>query len=154
MSVGKNQRNLPGDKVQDPSIIDNLEYNNPAGSKKVSEVGRHLLPLKYISGGVLSYTTSATTARVLDNLGLCLAVYNNSGTVQSITLNESSAIVSLAPGATDATGHVGIPCAPNAWTYIACGYSNWVIASSSSLLVYLINDNTTIKPEWTNTPVG
>ena len=144
----KSIRNVPGQEIQDPSMIENLEYNNAAGSKKVSEVGRHLLPLKFINAGALAYTTNATTAKVLDAPGACLAVYNNSGSVASITLDESSAIVSLAVGVTDANGHVGIPCLPNAWTYIACGNSNWVIASSANLLVYLIDDNSSMHVEF------
>jgi len=34
---------------------------------------------------------------------------------------------------------------PNTWSYFASGYSNWVISGSSSLLVFLINDNTNIQ---------
>lgn len=141
----KNIRNIPGNSLQDPSTISNLEYSDAAGSKKVSEVGRHLVPLKFVSVGVVTYTTDASTKRVLDNAGACLAVYNNSAGVQSVTLGEDSTIASLAVGVTDATGHVGIPCAPNSWTYIACGQSNWVITSSAVLLVYVIDDNTSIK---------
>lgn len=143
----KNMRNVPGDKIQDPSIIENLQYNDPAGSKKVSEVGRHLLPLTYISGGVTAYTTDATTIKALSSKGACLAVYNNANAVGSITLGEASTQASLAAGVTDATGHVGIPCPPNAWTYIACGNQNWVIASAATLLVFLIEDNSSIKQE-------
>lgn len=144
--MAKNIRNK-GDSTLDPASIHNLEYNNASGSQKVSEVGRRLLPLKIISGGVLAYTTDASTARVLDSPGKNLAIYNNSGAVGSVTLNESNAIASLAPGATDATGHVGIPCPPNAWTYVACDNSNWVITSAATLLVYLIDDETSIKQE-------
>lgn len=147
--MSKKVRSINSGRIVDPSTLENLKYNNPAGSQKVSEVGRHLIPLKYISGGVLTYTTDASTARVLDNAGTCLAIYNNSGTIQSVTLNEASTIVSLAPGVTDAAGHVGIPCMPNSWTYIACGYSNWVITSNASLLVFLIDDETYITVEQT-----
>lgn len=145
--MAKNIRNMAGDKIQDPATIHNLEYNNAAGSQKVSEVGRRLLPLKFISGGAVAYTTDASTKRVLDSPGKLLAVYNNANAVGSITLNESTAIVSLAAGATDSSGHVGIPCAPNAWTYIACDKSNWVISSAATLLVFLIDDETSIKQE-------
>lgn len=145
MSIFK--RNFPGDGVQDPGALSNLEYNNAAGSKKVSEVGRHLLPLGDGSGG---YTTNATTIKVLPALGQNLAVYNNSGSVGSITLGEANTQASLASGVTDGTGHVGIPCVPNAWTYIACDMSQWVIASASTLLVFLIDDNTSIRQQSQN----
>jgi hypothetical protein len=147
--MSKKVRSINSGMIVDPSTLDNLKYNNPAGSQKVSEVGKHLLPLKYISGGAVAYTTDASTARVLDRAGACLAIYNNSGTVQSLTLNEASTIASLAPGVTDSAGHVGIPCMPNSWTYVACGYSNWVITSSANLLVFLINDETYITVEQT-----
>lgn len=143
----KNSRNQDGNKVYDPASIANMEFSDLSGSKKVSEVGRHLVPLKFISVGVVTYTTDATTIRRLDNSGACLAVYNNSAGVLSVTLGEASTQSSLAAGATDATGHVGIPCAPNAWTYIACANSNWVISSSALLLVFLIDDNTSVKTE-------
>ena len=143
----KKIRNVPGQVVQDPSIIHNLEYNNAAGSKKVSEVGRHLIPLKYINAGVLTYTTDASTARALDNSGACLAIYNSSGSVETVTLGESSAVVSLAAGVTDAAGHVGIPCVSENWTYVACGNSNWVITSSNNLLVFVIDDDSSIQTE-------
>jgi len=105
------------------------------------------LPLKTISGGATAYTTDASTIKVLDNLGACLAVYNNSSTVHAVTLGEAATQTALAAGVTDANGHVGIPCMPNAWTYIACATSRYVITDSASLLVFLIDDNTTIQNE-------
>lgn len=145
----KNIRNVPGHNVQDPASIHNLEYNDAAGSKKVSEVGRHLLPIPFINAGAVAYTTNATTARPVPNQGRNLAVYNNAGAVGSITLGEDATITSLAAGVTDATGHVGVPCMPNAWTYIACASQQWVIASAATLLVFLIDDNSTVAPEST-----
>lgn len=147
--MAQNIRQVQGGNVNqyDPSAIAGMEFNPAAGSQKVSDVGRSLLPLKYISGSTLTYTTDASTARVLDGFGACLAVYNNSGTLGTITLGNGSAPLSLAAGVTDTNGHVGIPCAPNAWTYIACSNNNWVISSASTLLVFLIEDNTAIKVE-------
>ena len=146
--MAKNSRNLDGQNVQDPSAIANLEYSNSSGAKKVTEVGRHLVPLKIISGGVLAYTTDASTARRLDLPGKCLAVYNNSGTVGSVTLgNTQAAPVSLAVGVADANGNVGVPCKPNDWTYIACDDNYWVISSAATLLVFVIDDKTSIKQE-------
>lgn len=145
--MAKTSRNMDGNKIQDPSSIANLEYSNSSGSKKVSEVGRRLLPLKYISGGVVAYTTNATTAKVLDTAGKNLAVYNNAGSIGSITLGTDNSVAVLASGVTDASGHVGIPCMPNDWTYIACDSQNWVISSAATLLVFLIDDETSLKVE-------
>ncbi len=144
----KNIRNLQGYAVQDPATLHNLEYSNSSGAKKVAEVGRHLLPIPYKSAPtVISFKTDVSTATQLPSMGRCLAVYNNAGAVGSITLGEDGTVVSLAPGTTDAAGHVGIPCPPNAWTYIACDNQNWVISSAATLLTFLIDDGTSIKQE-------
>jgi hypothetical protein len=144
--MANNKRNIKGNKIQDPSIIDAMVYNNAAGSRKSSEVGRHLLPL---GDGLGAFTTDASSRRVLPSKGVCLAVYNNSAALGSITLGEDNTVVSLAAGATDASGHVGIPCTPNRWTYIACAEQNWVISSAATLLVFLIDDDTFISQETT-----
>lgn len=140
------KRNLPGNKVEDHGLLNNLEHSNVAGSKKVSEVGRKLLPL---GDGAGAFTTNATTAKVLPSMGKCLAVYNNASSLGSITLGVDNTVTVLASGVTNASGNVGIPCKINDWTYIACGEKNWVIASASTLLVFIIDDNSYIKQEAT-----
>lgn len=146
--MAKNQRNFPGDKVQDPSSIANLTYNEAAGAQKNTEVGRKLLPLP---DGASGYTTNATTAKKLPKKGANLAIYNNAAAVGSITLGTNTpALVSQAAGVVQASTDgqsVGIACTPNDWTYIACGELDWVVASAATLLVYLIEDNTSIKQE-------
>jgi len=144
--MAKNQRNLSGVAVRDPSILDNLIYNEASGARKSIPVGPHLLPLP---DGASGFTTNATTAKILPSAGRNLAIYNNAGAVGSITLGEDNTVTSLAPGATDANGHVGIACPPNSWSYISTGNQNWVIASAATLLVYLIDDETMIRQEAT-----
>jgi hypothetical protein len=140
-------RNNPA-VTYDPANIENLIFNPAAGAKKSTEVGRHLLPIPIISAGAVAYTTVVNAAAVaLPGKGKNLAVYNSSNAVGSVTLGEDNTITSLAAGATDANGHVGIPCPPNAWTYIACSTQNWVISSAATLLVFLIDDQTTVKSE-------
>lgn len=148
--MAKNIRQQAGYAVQDPASINNIEHNPAAGAQKNIDVGGHLLPLKIISGGVVAYTTDATTRRALDAPGASLAVYNNAGTMASITLGEDNTVTSLAAGVTDAAGHVGIPCPPNSWTRISAGTQNWVISSAATLLVFVVDDHTTIKPEVQN----
>lgn len=145
--MAKNARNLPGNVVQDPGAIANLEYNNASGSKKVSEVGRRLLAIPTVTANVLTYTTDASTARVLPSAGRNLAIYNNSAAIHAVTLGEDNTVVALAAGVTDTAGHVGIPCTPNSWTYVACGPKNWVKTDSATLLVFLIDDLTKIAQE-------
>lgn len=57
----KNIRNLENVDVLDPSIIDNLMYNNAAGSRKSTQVGGHLLPIPYIFSGAVAYTTDISS---------------------------------------------------------------------------------------------
>jgi len=139
------KRNIQGFDTQDTGAIANNTYNNAAGANKTAEVGRHLLPLP-VPGVGNGYTTNPSSAYPLPNAGRNLAVYNNSGTVAAITFGTDGTVTALAAGATDSSGRVGLPCMPNSWSYFAGGYSNWVISSSSSLLVYLINDNSSIQP--------
>lgn len=146
--MAKNQRTFPGNKVQDPSTIANHTYNEQSGAQKNMEVGRKLLPL---GDGASGYTTDATTAKKLPSKGKNLAVYNNAGAVGSVTLGTNTpALVSQAPGAVQASTNgqsVGIPCTPNDWTYIAAGEHDWVIASAATLLVFIIDDNSSIVQE-------
>lgn len=146
--MAKNQRVFPGQATQDPSAIAVATYNEQAGAQKNTEVGRKLLALP---DGASGYTTNATAAKKLPKKGANLAVYNNAGAVGSITLGTNTpALTSQAPGGvlagTDGQS-VGIACPPNDWTYIAAGELDWVIASAATLLVYLIDDNTSIKQE-------
>jgi hypothetical protein len=144
------KRNLPSNSVQDPGAIDVLEYNNAAGARKIAEVGRHLVPLATPGSGT-GYTTDVSSAAFpLPSAGRNLAVYNNNTTVGAITLGNDNTITALAAGATDSSGRVGIPCAPNAWTYIACGSQNWVKSSAATLLVFLIDDDTFIQVQSQN----
>lgn len=147
--MGQNKRNQPGSQVYDGGSIHTMEFNPAAGAQKVLEVGRSLLPLGDGAGG---YTTNATTIKILPSAGKNLAVYNNTTTVASVTVSTSASQASLAVGVTDANGNVGIPCAPNAWTYIACNQKNFVIASAATLLVFLIDDETYIRSEFNILP--
>ena len=148
-----NKRTIPGPATQDPSTIAAHTYNEPAGAQKNTEVGRHLKPLNI---NATSWTTDATTVRTLPSKGKNLAVYNNAGAVGSITLGFSAnsgtelTPVSQAPGAVQAATagqNIGIACPPNDWTYIACAEQDQVVASAATLLVYLIDDPTSIKTE-------
>jgi len=142
------KRVIKGQAVQDPSTIAAHTYNEAAGAQKNTEVGRHLMPIQTSS---TTWTTDATTARKLPSKGRNLAVYNNAGAVGSITLGDATyPPTSQAPGAVQASTegrNVGIACPPNDWTYIACGDQDQVIASAATLLVYLIDDPTSVIQE-------
>lgn len=139
------KRNLnAGNNAQDEAAIANFSYSQSMGGTKVGEVGKHLLPLVQPGVGT-GYSTNPSAAFSLPGAGKNLAVYNNSGTVAAITFGTDNTVTALAAGATDSSGRVGLPCAPNQFSYFASGYNNWVISSSSSLLVFLIDDQTSIQ---------
>lgn len=139
------KRNIPGNTVQDPGAIDVLQYNNPSGARKSVQMGQHLLPLPTPGSGT-GYTTDVSSAAyALPTAGKSLAVYNSAGTAGSITFGTDNTVTALAAGATDSSGRVGLPCPANAWSIFAGGYSNWVISSASTLLVFLVNDESSIQ---------
>jgi hypothetical protein len=140
-----NNRKVNGSRQVDQGSIDNFTYNERAGARKTAEVGRKLVPIPSLSGApVGNGTTNATTAISLPSAGRNIAVYNNTNAVGSVTFGSNNTVASLAPGVLDAAGNVGLPCAPNAWSYFAAGEQQWVIASAATLLVFLIDDNTFI----------
>jgi len=136
------ERQIAGDQSRDPSSIELLSYNEKAGARKSAEVGRALIPLGDGAGG---YTTNASTARrVLPSAGVNLAIYNNAGAVGAVTVGDNT-VASQAPGAVQVSGNnvfVGVPCPPNAWTYLAAAQWNYVVASAATLLVFIIDDAT------------
>lgn len=140
------KRNQIGNQVVDPAAIDTMTYSDPSGARKVTEVGRRLLPIP--SGGTAS--TNCTEATALPKAGRNIAVYNNSSTVAAITLGNDNTVTALAVGVVDGNGFVGIPCKANDWTYIACYSNQWVIASSANLLVFLIDDHTSVTNQTKN----
>ena len=136
--MSQSKRKQLGTRIQDQGALENLGYSVSAGGFKNVAIGPHLLPLQT---DATTYTTNASTAVPLPQPGKMLAVYNNAGAVGSVTVSLLQ-VSSLAAGVTDSAGNVGIACPPNAWTYISCGDAIWVISSASTLLVYLIDDDT------------
>lgn len=140
--MARSKRQITPDAIVDSHSIESLGYNVSAGAFKKVTIGPKLKPLQ---SDATTYTTNATTAIDLGQPGKQLAVYNNSGSVGSVT-TSSSAIASLAPGVTDASGHVGIACPPNAWTQVSMGDDTFIIASAATLLVYMIEDDSYLNP--------
>jgi hypothetical protein len=141
-----NNRKVIGSRQIDQGSIDNFTYDGLAGARKSTEVGRKLLPIPSNTGSpVGSGVTVINGAPVsLPSLGRNVAVYNNSGTMGSITFGSNNTVASLAAGVLDANGNVGLPCPPNSWSYFAAGEQQWVISSAATLLVFLIADDTYI----------
>jgi hypothetical protein len=144
MSVRKPKkfvRKQNSEAVEDAANVSALTYNRYAGAFKNLEVGPMLEPLDNGSGG---FTTNATAAKGVRK-GSTIAVYNNGGTLQSLTLGTSIAVAALAAGVADANGQVGYPCRPNDWTYLNSGEFGFLIANSANLMVFVIRDDTNVE---------
>lgn len=138
------KRKVDGVRISDSDFISNMSFNEKAGARKITEVGRKLIPLK---SNATTFTTDASTARALPAAGKNIAVYNNSNAIKAVTFGEDGTITALAAGATDASGHVGLACPANSWSYFAAGESVYVIATDATTLVYLIDDDSYISQE-------
>lgn len=126
---------------------DSLEFNLKSGAKKILPIGPHLIPIPVVVAGSPTWKTDVSTLTALPTLGLNLAVYNNSSTVKSITIGNTSSLASLAVGAVDANGNVGVACPPNSYTNLSMGVNQWIISSDNTLIVYLVEDDTRITAE-------
>lgn len=119
---------------------EDLKFNHASGADKVISAGHHLKPIMI---GSSTYTTNATS-RLSVGRGVTLAIFNNSAGVVSATLGDS-AVTSQASGAVQAgTEFVGIPLKPYEFTYLNTFDKDHVITSSSSALVYIVEDDTNI----------
>jgi len=125
----------------DPQLTSSNTYNDPAGGQKNLQVGPKLKPIQL---SATSWTTDATTARQVQ-AGTQLAIYNNSTTLYGVRFGQDSSIAAAAAGAVDAAGNVSCACKPSDWTYLAASEDTWVIAQNVALLVYIIDDHTTMK---------
>lgn len=143
--ANKKIRQMKGSTTQDVLNGASLTFNRASGAQKNMIVGAHLKPL-LVDPSIPSYTTDATTAKSI-RPGSLLAVYNNSGTVGSITIGDDSSVAALAVGATNSSGAVGIACKPNDWTYLSTFDKRFVRSSAATLLVYIVEDDTYIVDE-------
>lgn len=146
--ANKKIRQTKGKDIHDVLNIGNLTFNKASGGQKNMAVGPHLKPL-IDDASIPSYTTNASTVRAVRK-GAVLAIYNNSGTVGSVTLGADNTVGALAVGATDSDGNVGVACKTNDWTLISVYDKNFIITNSASLLVYIVEDDTYISDEAIN----
>lgn len=144
-----NKRNVKGNKVVDPSLISNNEYNEASGAQKQIDVGPKLIPIPtpLTPFGV---TVANAAAVPLPSKGRSVAIYNNAGVVGVVTFGDST-VTAQALGAVNAAQptSVGIPCKPNDWTYLSAGDATHIITSAATLFVYLIEDDTSLVQQAT-----
>jgi len=126
----------------DAGTISNQSYNEAAGVTKVAQAGLHLKPMP-ITGS--TFSTDASTIRNLGK-GTTVAFYNNSATVAAFRFSNNPAAASLAAGIVDnPTGEVGVAVPANSWFYSNTADKSFVITSASTLLTYVVEDDSEIK---------
>ena len=131
-------RTVIGSKIKDTGSITNEQYNEVSGGQKQIDVGPKLIAIPTATGG----TTSATVAVPLPSAGRSVHIYNNSGTVGSVAFGDGT-VSAPAPGVIDASGFVGIPCEPNAWTHLSVGDATFV-RTTGALIVFLVDDDSSL----------
>lgn len=125
----------------DQGSVGSITFSPYSGAERNAEVGSFLIPIPTSS---TTWTTKPTAATGLPKQGCSLAIFNNSAIVGSVTLGSDGTVTSQAPGSVDVNGNAGIPCTPNAWTFIACWNKQWVISSASTILCYIIADDSMV----------
>lgn len=135
--AAKKQRVIDIAFINSGNDVDSIEYNPASGGCKSLRVGPKLIPIP-VSGG---WTTDASSGLILPALGLTLYIYNNSGSVGSVTVSPATT-TAQAVGAVDVSGNVGIACPPNAYSHVSMGYNQYIITSASTLIVYIVEDPT------------
>ena len=121
----------------DPGAVDSNTYNDAAGSRKISDVGHHLEPIKI---NPTSFTCDISTKRLIGK-GVVLALYNNDTVVHSVTLGDST-VTSLVAGVANASGQAGIALAPGQYTYVNTYIYDYAISDSANVLAFVVTDDT------------
>lgn len=135
-------RTVQGNRVKDVAQITNEQYNQIAGAQKQMDVGAKLLAVPVSTN--VNGTTDVSGGTALPSLGRSVAIYNNSGTVGAVAFGQVLITAPPVAGTVASDGTVGIPCAPNAWTYLSAGDAQFIRTSSANLYTFLIADDTTL----------
>jgi len=141
-----NLKRTSGNQALDQGATSNIGFNEAAGVHKVAQAGLKLKPLPLTA---TTFTTDASTIRLLSDKGLALAIYNNAAAVGSFRLSKKKTAASLAPGVVDNTadegyGDVGVPVPANSWFYTNSYDAAAIITSAATMLVFLVEDESRI----------
>lgn len=120
------KRNVDARPVEDPQIIDNIQYNSMSGGQKNLTVGP---ALQYV--GALGTKTAITE-------GDQLYIFNT-GALAYVTMGDNTlAVAGTAPGADT------FPCLPGQFTpYSAADYTH--IIGTASLHLYVLRDEARVR---------
>lgn len=111
--------------------ISAIGFNTRAGAAKSLKVGPEIR--KKTNAG-LGAIDASTLQKILP--GTLLAIYNNTNTVQWLTMNRASDGAPTTP-----TGLANaFPLKPNDWTYLSMGENDQILTSSAQVGVYIIED--------------
>ena len=137
----KLQKRRRANNNYDPNNISNNSYNDGAGAQKNLPVGPYLKP---IQTGAATYITDISAAAVRVGKGVSLSIFNNTATVQSVTIGGST-VASLAAGIVDANGKVGIALKAYEWTHVNTYDNDYIISSANTVICYVVEDDTYIE---------
>ena len=119
------KRNDGGRGIEDPNILDNIQYNSMSGGQKNLNVGP---ALEYIN---------VLTAAVAVPKGAQLFIYNTTASDIFITMGDDTVTLLGTPG-----DH-SFPCAPGLTAYSAAEYSH--VIGTASLHLYILRDETIVR---------
>lgn len=137
--MAKKIRQIDSREVYDQASIDNIQFNEASGAQKNIPGGLSLVPLNI---NATTWTTDASTRRTLPKKGTSLAIYNSDSSLHAVTLGDDS-VTALASGAVSGN-NAGIPVPAGQWVYLNSNEKTHVITEDSTLLVYIIEDESKI----------
>jgi hypothetical protein len=121
--------------AMDAAAIDSVQNNSYAGAKKSLHVGpdfKKQTGNSYVSG-------QDASGGIAVNPWSQMYLYNNSSTIAWVSLASAS-------GAPAPTGIANaIPLQPNSWTLLCAGENSYIQTSASTVGVYTVNDDTTVR---------
>jgi hypothetical protein len=129
MAQEDRKRKQSGEDARGVGEIQQVEYNEKAGAKKV--LGPILGKLVRTPGGSPGVITTAAS---MSSAGKLVALFNNSASVAWALTGDSSVAVP--------TSANGIALPPNAYTILALGPHTHVRADVGTVVAYEIEDNT------------
>lgn len=122
--------------VMGTSDVLTISFNPRAGALKIINSGPEIR--KTSVSGLAALDASSPLSL---NPGTLLAIYNNSSSVIWVNMNRSAEGTLTAP-----TGPANAyPLKPNDWTYLSMGENDRIQTSSSSALIYIIEDETSLQ---------
>lgn len=116
-------------------------YNDYAGGQKNLAVGPVLEPIRTGS----SWSTDASASALELPSGSQVAIFNTALSNGTVRFGVDSTVTAGVAGSVDVNGSPSIVCKAGDWTYLCCGERSFIRTSASTLIVYVIKDDTFLR---------